>query len=218
MESYGLLATRLQQSVRHAILMFHQPSVLFPHGHLDTSFLSAPSLPKSSRPKSAGKAHFRTSGEEFGYLTDPTHSTGYEPKKFNKITSADGDTTSINDPNYDNISDFSKITRENTGLFGVPTMFEASVTHASHGEFLLQGESKESMHRETAARQREREEREGSVISVAESISRKSRRDSIRSHSLQTHREFYSHERYLREDMERRAQQAVLGEKSAQRK
>ena len=43
-------------------------------------------------------------------------------------------------------------------------MFEASVTHASHGEFLLQGESKESMHRETAARQREREEREGVII------------------------------------------------------
>ena len=56
---------------------------------------------------------------------------------------------------------------------------------------------------------REREEREGSVISVAESMSRKSRRNSIRSHSLQTHREFYSDERDLREHLERRAQQAV---------
>ena len=42
---------------------------------------------------------------------------------------------------------------------------------------------------------REREEREGSVIGVAESMSRKSRRNSIRSRSLQIHREFYSDER-----------------------
>ena len=39
-------------------------------------------------------------------------------------------------------------------------------------------------------REREREERAGSVISVAESMSRKSRLNSMRSHSLQTHREF----------------------------
>ena len=65
---------------------------------------------------------------------------------------------------------------------------------------------------------REREERQGSVISVAESMSKKSRRNNIRSHSLQTHREFYSDERDLREDLERRPQQAVLGENSAQRK
>ena len=56
------------------------------------------------------------------------------------------------------------------------------------------------------------------MISVAESMSRKSRRDSIGSHSRQTHRKFYSDERDLREDLERRAQQAVLGENSDQRK
>ena len=190
-------------------LTFHPP-LLFPHGHLDTSFLSAPSLPTCSRSESAGEAHFRTSGGEFGYLANPTHSTGYEPKEFDKITSADGDTTPINDPNYDNISDFSKITRENTGLFGVSRMLEASVSHVSHGE------SKDRMHRETVARQREREEREGSVISVAESLSKTSRRNRIRSHSLQTHRELYSDERNLREDLERRSQRA-LGGNSAQR-
>ena len=109
-----------------------------------------------------------------------------------------------------------KNTRENTGLFGVPTMFETSVSHVSHGEFALRRESQESMPRETAARQRE--EREGSVISVAESMSRKSRRNSIGSHSLQTHGEFYSGERDLREHVERRAQQAILGDNSVQRK
>ena len=54
--------------------------------------------------------------------------------------------------------------------------------------------------------------------SVAESMSRKSRRNSTRSHSLQTHRVFFSDERDLREHLERRAQQAVLGKNSAQRK
>ena len=121
--------------------MLHPPSVPFPDGHFETTFptlTSAPSLPNS---------HFRTSGGEFGYQADPTHSTGYEPKEFDKITSADGDTTPINDPNYDNISDISKITLENTGLFGVSTMSEASVSHVSLGE------SKDSMH------QREREKK-----------------------------------------------------------
>ena len=38
-----------------------------------------------------------------------------------------------------------------------------------------------------------------------------------RSHSLQTHREFYSDERDLREHFERRAQQAFIGENSVHR-
>ena len=57
-----------------SVLMFHAPS-LFPHGHFDTTFPSAPSSSSFTRPKSAGQAHFRTSAEEFGYLADPTHST-----------------------------------------------------------------------------------------------------------------------------------------------
>ena len=81
-------------------------------------------------------------------------------------------------------------------------MLEASVSHVSHGE----------------SKDREREERESSVISVAESMSKKSRWNSTRSHSLRTHGEFYSDERDLREHLERRAQQAVLGENSARRK
>ena len=118
--------TRMAQGVRSAhvvsadltfsLLMFHPPSLLFPHGHFDTLFPSALSLPNCSRSEGAGQAHFRTSGEEFGYLADPTHSTGCEPNEFDNITSADGDTTLVVDPNYDNISDFSRNTRENTGL------------------------------------------------------------------------------------------------------
>ena len=192
-------------------LTFDPSSLLFPHGHFDTSFPSAPSLPNCSRSKRADPAHFRTSGQEFGCLADPAHSTGYEPEEFDKNSSADGDTTPINDPNYDNISDFSKITRENTGPFGVSTMLEAFVSHIYHGGFALQRESKESIPQETVARQRQ--EREGAVISVTESMSKKCRPNSIRSHSLQTHREFYSDERDLRGHLERRAQQAILDKK-----
>ena len=56
------------------------------------------------------------------------------------------------------------------------------------------------------------------MISVAELMSKKSRRNMIRSHSLQTLRKFYSDGPDLRDDLERRAQQAVLGENSTQRK
>ena len=200
-----------------SILMFHPPSLLFPHGHFDTTFPSAPSSSSFTRPKSVRQAHLRTSAGEFGYLADPTHSTCYEPKEFDKTTSVDGDTTPINDPNHDSVSDLSKTTRENTGLFGVPTVCENSVLTVSYGNFALQRGSQESVLRDTVARQRERGEREGSVISVAESMSKKSRRKSTWSHSLQTHREFFSDERDLREHLERRAQQDFLGENSVRR-
>ena len=62
----------------------------------------------------------------------PTHSTGYmSPSSPDKTTSVDGDTMPINDPDHDSISDFSRTTRENTGLFGVPTVCETSVSHSS---------------------------------------------------------------------------------------
>ena len=64
-----------------SILNLHPPSLLFPDGHFETTFptlTSAPSLPNCSPSESAGQAQFRTSGGEFGYLADPTHST--EPR------------------------------------------------------------------------------------------------------------------------------------------
>ena len=73
----------------------------------------------------------------------------YEPKEFDKITSVDSDTMLIEDPDLHEISDLSKNTHENTGLFGVLTMFESSVSHVSHDDLALQIESKERMHRET---------------------------------------------------------------------
>ena len=58
-----------------SILMFHPPSLLFPHGHFDTTFPSALSSSSFTRPESADQARFRTSAEESGYLAGPTHST-----------------------------------------------------------------------------------------------------------------------------------------------
>ena len=88
-------------------LMFHPPSLLFPRGHFDTTIPSAPSSSSFTRPEGAGQGHFYISFEEFGCLADPTHSTGCEPKQPDKTTSVDGDTTPINDPDHDSISDFS---------------------------------------------------------------------------------------------------------------
>ena len=80
-----------------------------------------------------------------------------------------------------------------------------------HGDLSLQRESQEYMSREIVARQREKKQRKASVIYVTESMSKRSRRNSVRSHFLQTHKEFHSDERDLQEHLERRAQQAVLG-------
>ena len=68
---------------------------------------------------------------EFGYVAKSDANTGYKPNKFDKFTSVE---------------------HENTGLFGVLTMFESSVSHVSHDDFALQIESKESMLRETDCR------------------------------------------------------------------
>ena len=71
-------------------------------------------LAELSRPKSAGQAHLRTSTEEFGYLAKSGLNTGYEPKEFDKIT--------VDDPALENISEFSRVTQESTGLTSITTM------------------------------------------------------------------------------------------------
>ena len=134
-----------------SILMFHPPSLPFPARplrHLVPVCTFLAELFPIRKRGSGALPHERW--REFGHLADPTHSTGCEPKESDKITSADGDTMLIDDPDLDEISDFSKKhTHENTRLFGVSTMLEASVSHVSHGDCALQIEDKESMHRET---------------------------------------------------------------------
>ena len=63
-------------------------------------------------PASARHAHLRTSSEKFGYLAKSALNTGFEPKKFDKITSVDSDTMLIDDPDLNEISDFSKTQKQ----------------------------------------------------------------------------------------------------------
>ena len=135
-----------------SLLMIHPSSLLFLDGHLETTpdyeFTDDPVhafLPYLLVQKNAGHAPLRTCIAKFGYFAAKSDAnTGYEPKKFDKNTSVDDDTTLINDPDH-NTSDFSKTTNENTRQFGVPTVFESSVSHVSHDDLALQIESKESM-------------------------------------------------------------------------
>ena len=135
---------------------FTRLRLLFLHGHFETNFTDAPVhtiLPNFPGPKARVK---RTphEDEQFGYLATSVLLTGYEPKEFDKITSVDVDTPPINDPDH-NISDFSKTTSENTGHSVLNPLFCTFLI----GDFALQRESKESMPRETVARQRKRGKR-----------------------------------------------------------
>ena len=86
-------------------LIFH-PSLQFLNIHFDIT-LSFHNLAVLSRPKSAGHAPLRTCIEKFGYLAKSDANIGYEPKKFDKITSVDSDTMLIDDLDLNEISDFS---------------------------------------------------------------------------------------------------------------
>ena len=59
----------------------------------------------------------------------------------------------IDDPDLDEISDFSENTHENIGLFGVLTMFESSVSHVSIDDFALLTEANKACIWKPIARQ-----------------------------------------------------------------
>ena len=88
-------------------LMSH-PSLLFCDGHFETildfdvhTFL--PNIPVLKKRRACASPH---EDEQFGYLAKSALNTGYEPNKFDKITSVDNDTMLIDDPNLNEISDF----------------------------------------------------------------------------------------------------------------
>ena len=121
------------------------------------------------------------------------------------MINADDDARPNNDPDHDSTFDLSKTTHDNTRWFGVPTVCENSVSQISRGDLALQEESKESLTRETEGKQRLRRDRAGSVISVGESMSRKSTEQYKESFSSDSPRVLFC-ERDLREHPERRAQ------------
>ena len=86
--------------------------------------------------------------------------TSYEPKKFDKITSVDNDTMRIDDPDLDEISVFSKTFHENTGLFGVLTMFQSSVSYVFHVILIFRERAKKvCLGKPCADREKERREK-----------------------------------------------------------
>ena len=76
----------------------------------------------------APKSRSDIDDEEFGYLANSFHLTGYEPEQSDNMITADDDATPINDPDHDSISYFSKTAHDNTGWFGVPTVCATSVS------------------------------------------------------------------------------------------
>ena len=198
-------------------LMFHPslsaPSLLFPHGRPDCTAVSDV-LSDECHPKIAGQAHSDKGEDEFGYLAKYRQFTGSEPKQSDNMATADDDATPINDPEQDSISDSPKKPHTTT-LDG--SLFLQCVKPLSRQFFEVtlifrKTAQKACLTRETEDKQRMLVDRDGSVISVGESMSRKSRRNSTRSHSHQTLRDFYFGERDLREHLERRIQQAIRGE------
>ena len=221
-----LFAVRMSSLLTH-LLLSHVSPVFAPavfDGHFETTadydltdFDVHDFLPNFPDLKAQVK---RTPPEDelFGYLAKFLPHTGYEPKEFDKITSVDIDTILINDPNHD-FSDFSKThEREHWPIRCSYSVWILSFARFSWVMLFLREKAKKACNRETVARQRKRRERRFFVISAAESKSMKNRRNSVRSHSLQTHKEFYSDERDLRGHLQWRAQQVTFGENSVQRK
>ena len=85
-----------------------------------------------------------------------------------------------------------------------------NVSHVSHYDFALQIESKESMHRETDCLTERKEGKRIFCDKCSKVDVKENRRNSTRSHSLQTHREFYSDERDLREHLEKKLNKLFL--------
>ena len=149
-------AVRMSSSLCHltfSLLMFHPslaPAVPWP----TLQDLSRPQRPhwrfcprapaELPRLKRAQEERTPHEDQEFGYLADSTHSTGKEPKEFDKIASVDDDATLINDQNH-SISDFSKTTNENTSQSVFPQCLNPLFCTFLIVDFALETESKEGL-------------------------------------------------------------------------
>ena len=134
-----------------SLLMFH-PSLLFLYIHFDITCLSI-FLPNFPVLKAQDVCHSV-------YLAKSDAHTSYEPKQSDKITFVDNDTMLIDGTDLDEISHFSKNTRENTGLFDVLSMFETSVSRSSWWFLLSKWKTKKACIGKPIAGHRERGERE----------------------------------------------------------
>ena len=133
----------------------------------------------------------------------------------------DDDATLINHPDH-NISDFSKTTNENTSQLGAHAVFESSVSHVSHDDFAKKAYIGKPIARQ---RDRERERKEKVLWSVLHSRCQRKVNGTVlvrvwrvtENPVLKSLRKFYSDGWDLLEHLQRRAQQAIIGENSIQR-
>ena len=128
-------------------------------------------------PKSAGRAQLRTCLAKFGNLAKSDANTGYEPKK--------SSTRILPWMMTRRSSTIRTTTCPTSRKPRTRTLANSVFTQCLNPLFCTfrfcssDTKRKKARNRETVARQREREEREGFLISVAKSMSMKSRRNSI---------------------------------------
>ena len=160
------------------------PSLLFPHGHFETTpdndFTDDPVhtfLPYLPVLEAQDTRNSAPASRSLATWPSQMQTQVMSPKKVRQENFRGWwrDAHQRSGPQYARLLENHE--HENTGQFGVHTVFESFVLHVSI--LFLRHKRKKARNRETVARQREREEREGFLISVAKSMSMKSRRNSI---------------------------------------
>ena len=98
------------------------PSLLFLDGHFETipDFDVHTFLPCLPVLQAQGMRISARAARSLAIWPKSALNTGFEPKKFDKITSVDSDTMLIDDPDLNEISDFSKNTEAKKACIGKP--------------------------------------------------------------------------------------------------
>ena len=186
-------------SISFSLLMSH-PSLLIPHGHFETTpdydFTDDPVhtfLPYLPVPKAQDTRNSARAPRSLATWPNPVSTQVMIPKSSTRILP--WMMTRRSSVIRTTISPTSRKSRTRTPAKSVFTQcLNPLFCTFPHDDFALQIErAKKACNRETVARQREREEREGFVISAAESMSEKSQRNGI-CVSLKSYRKFSSEE------------------------
>ena len=197
--------------------------VMSPLTHLLTSHVSPVltyvlpccSLTVTSRPLLEAQVKRTPHDELFGYLAKSAPST----EVMSPRSSTRSHLWTMTRRSLTISTTFSKFTGKTLDNSVFPQCLNSLFRTFLIGDFVSQRESKESMHTGKQLLDREEEKKEKVLWSVLQGWCQwKVDGTRIRSHSPTTHRQFDSDDRDLRVHLEWRAQQASLGENSAQKK
>ena len=150
---------------------FIPPSLLFPHSHFETTFPSAPSWTVPDAKARVKRTYARAQRSLASWPIPRTPQVMSPRSSTRSVLQTETRRPSTIRTTMASLTSRKPHARAPDCPVFLQCLIEASVSQVSHGVFALQRESKESMPLETVARQAE--EREGSVISVGESMSRK---------------------------------------------